>query len=129
MPLPRRRPKPEKRESRWRCPAHTKWVSEFECCFCGSQTNVVAAHYRIGSGAGAGQKPDDWRTTPLCDGPYSSKDGTLGCHQRQHAIGEPTFWAAYERHTGQSVEQLIDELSKASPRAAEIRKIKQERSQ
>lgn len=127
--LPRRKPKETKRESRWRSPGHTGWIAkEFACCMCGSTTNTVAAHVRLGSHTGLGQKPDDWRTAPLCDGPSSAAGGMLGCHNRQHAIGEATFWGQYERENGQSVEQLLESLCKASPKAREITAAKRERS-
>lgn len=73
----------------------------------------------MGSGAGIGQKPDDWRCVPLCG----------QCHNgEQHTkLGEPEFWARYETEKSQTVEQLIEELSKASPRAAQIRQVKRER--
>lgn len=54
-----------------------------------------------------GQKPDDWRTVSLCK----------ACHQRQHNIGEPTFWRGVSQH----YDDLIDAFCKASPRAREIR--------
>lgn len=124
-PKPARTPK---RETRWRCPSHTGWlVKTFACCMCGSTTNVVAAHVRFGSHTGMGQKPDDWRTVPLCDGPRSAAGGMLGCHNRQHQIGEPAFWAQYEQENRQSVESLIDSLCAASPKSAEIRAIRRER--
>jgi hypothetical protein len=125
--LPRRIPKSPKRATRWRSRAHTTHVRGFACCNCGSITNIEAAHVRIGSDAGYGQKPDDWRTVPLCSGPFSGVGATLGCHQVQHAKGEKTFWREYERSHGQSVWQLIDELCAASPKAAEIRRVRQER--
>lgn len=84
-------------------------------------TNTVVAHVRLGSGAGLGRKPDDWRATPLCDGPHSNIDGQLGCHNTQHIIGEETFWAKYFDAHGQTVEDLIDELCAASPKAREIK--------
>ncbi len=70
---------------------------------------------RIGSGAGMGQKPDDWRAVPLC-----------GFHHRhdQHNNGERTFWETYAKASGQTVEQLIDAICKASPKAREIRDIR-----
>lgn len=123
--LPRRKPLKSKRETRWRSPAHTKWVAGFACCMCGSMTNVVAAHVRLGSHTGLGQKPDDWRTAPLCDGPCANDDEELGCHNVQHLIGEATFWRRYEERHGQTVEKLLDELGLASPKAAEIRRAKQ----
>lgn len=123
MTLPRRIPKPAKRATRWRSPAHTTWVRGFACCVCGSMTNIEAAHVRLGSNTGLGQKPDDWRTVPLCAGPHADIDGMLGCHNRQHVIGEATFWR------GASVDQeaLIRELIAASPKHQEIERIQRER--
>lgn len=71
-----------------------------------------------------GQKPDDWRTVPLCDGPKSNKAGQLGCHNRQHVTGEETFWKGAERDP----EELIEALIKASPKRAEIERIRKERA-
>ncbi len=127
MTLPARIPKEAKRESRWRSPAHTTFVRGYACAMCGSKTNREAAHVRMGSGAGMGQKPDDWRTVPLCKGPYANIEGLLGCHDRQHIIGEPEFWRQYEEGHGQTVEQLLDELCAASPKRAEISRAKRER--
>lgn len=75
-----------------------------------------------------GQKPDDWRTVPLCAGPNANIDEQLGCHNRQHIIGERTFWNQYEAAHGQTVEQLISELIQASPKRAEIMRVMRERS-
>lgn len=122
--LPRRITVAAKRSLRWRSPAHTTWVRGFHCCVCGSATNIEAAHVRLGSNTGIGQKPDDWRVVPLCAGPNSNKDGHLGCHNRQHIVGEKTFWGDAEVDP----EALLLELAKASPKAADIRRIKQERS-
>jgi hypothetical protein len=69
-----------------------------------------------------GQKPDDWRTVPLCAGPHSNIDEQLGCHNRQHIVGEQTFWK------GRDVEALIAEFVKASPRRAQIEQIMRERA-
>lgn len=124
MNLPRRIPKAPKRATRWRSPAHTTWIRGFACCVCGSMTNIVAAHVRFGSHTGMSQKPDDWRTVPLCDGPFSNVDGQMGCHDRQHVIGEATFWKA----NNPEVETLLIELATASPKAREIRLAKQERT-
>ena len=126
--LPRRTSVATRRSLRWRSPAHTKWVSGFACCMCGSATNVVAAHVRIGSDAGMGRKPSDWFTAPLCDGPRANNLQQLGCHNVQHAIGEETFWLRYEGQHGQTIGQLLDELAKASPKAREIAAVKAERA-
>lgn len=60
----------------------------------------------------------------LCDGPCSNSEGLLGCHNRQHLIGEATFW----RKAGIDVEQLIEEFCIFSPKRAEIKRIKAERA-
>lgn len=65
----------------------------------------------MGSGAGMGQKPDDWRTVSLCE----------VCHDEQHDKGERTFWK------GRDVEALIAEFIKASPKRREIELIWKER--
>jgi len=44
---------------------------------------VVAHHVRMGSGAGAGQKPSDFRAVPLLDHE----------HERLHSFGEEGYWA------------------------------------
>ncbi len=115
--LPRRIPKEPKRSSRWRSTAHRDFVRGHACCNCGSTINIQFAHVRMGSGAGIGQKPDDWRGVSLC---------FLGHNGDQHTtMGEPAFWAAYARRTGQTVLELIDEFCRASPRASEIRRIRE----
>jgi hypothetical protein len=119
--LPRAIPKPAKRASRWKSPAHLNFVRSRACSVCGSVTNIEAAHVRLGSGAGVGQKPDDWRAVSLCGGPHSNIDGQLGCHNRQHIIGEQTFWAECD------VEALIAAFIKASPKRHEIEAIRRER--
>jgi hypothetical protein len=121
MSLPARAPKKQKRATRWKSQAHRTFVCrEFTCAFCGSTVAREAAHVRIGSGAGIGEKPDDWRVVGLCGGP-------AGCHATQHRVGERTFWADYEKRHGQSVEQLIESLIKVSPRRAEIEAVRRER--
>lgn len=125
--LPPKKPKKAKREKRWRSQAHTKHVREYPCVNCGSTTNVCAAHLRMGSGAGLGEKPDDFLTTPLCDGPFSNIDGGLGCHQLQHNLSEPEFWDRYAKRKGHTVHQLIEELIRTSPRRAQIEAIRKER--
>lgn len=111
--LPRRLPKKLKRASRWRSQAHCNFVRSHACCRCGSDAAIEVAHVRIGSGAGMGQKPDDWRTVSLCH----------SCHQGdQHNVGERTFWR------GQDVEALIREFIQASPRRREIEEVMRERA-
>lgn len=106
--LPPRIPKKAKRSTRWRSQAHCNFVRSHACSVCHSTAAIEVAHVRIGSGAGMGQKPDDWRAVSLCH----------ECHVRQHTLGEATFW------TGRDVEALIDAFCKASPKAAEIRQVR-----
>lgn len=121
MTLPARVSKPAKRASRWKSPAHCKFVrTEFACANCGATTEREAAHVRMNSGAGVGQKPDDWRVAPLCG-------GLTGCHALQHRIGEPEFWSIYEAAHGQTVERLLASLIEASPKRLEIRQVMRER--
>ncbi len=72
---------------------------------------IEVAHVRMNSGAGVGQKPDDWRTVSLC----------RVHHAQQHEVGERSFWA------GIDVEALIDAFCNASPKALEIRRLRAER--
>lgn len=106
--LPPRIPEKPKRETRWRSQAHCNFVRSRACCNCGSTSAIEVAHVRLGSGAGMGQKPDDWRTVSLC----------RSCHQKQHTNGEASFWR------GVDVNALIDAFCKASPRAREIREVR-----
>jgi hypothetical protein len=111
--LPPRTPKKTKTDSRWRSPAHLAFVRSHQCSVDGCPAMPIeAAHVRFGSGAGMGQKPDDWRAVSLC------RDH----HTRQHEVGERTFWA------GVDVEALIDAFATASPKAQEIRRIRLERA-
>lgn len=82
---------------------------------CGSMAAIEVAHVRFGSGAGMGQKPDDWMTVSLCGGPS-------GCHARQHRDGEQTFWR------GHAVADLIEAFIKASPKRHEIERERKERA-
>ena len=114
--LPPKLPKKPKRETRWRSQAHLTFVRSHQCSVPGcQQMPIEAAHVRLGSHTGIGQKPDDWRAVSLC------KDH----HAAQHTHGEWTFW--HKQLSGLDVDALIDSFCKASPKAAEIRKIRQER--
>lgn len=111
--LPKRIPKTPKRESRWRSQAHCNFVRSHACSVCGSMQAIEVAHVRIGTGAGIAQKPDDWHTVSLCK----------QCHQRQHQVGERTFWAS----AAIDPNALAGEFAKASPKAREIADAKRER--
>lgn len=62
-----------------------------------------------------GQKPDDWMTVSLCG-------GLEGCHAKQHRQGEQTFWKGF------AVADLIEAFIAASPKKAEIQRIRKERT-
>ena len=110
--LPRRILKQPKRATRWRSQAHASFVRSHECSVPGcDQRPIEFAHVRMGSGAGIGQKPDDWRGVSLC----------AEHHRRQHEIGEPAFWS------GVDVEALIAAFIAASPRRQEIERVMRER--
>jgi len=112
----RKIPKKAKRASRWRSQAHLSHVRSHACvaCDCDVRTMIEAAHVRIGSGTGMGQKPDDWRAVPLCK----------VCHAQQHEIGERTFWD----RLALDPETVIVELIKGSPRRTEINAERSERN-
>jgi len=117
MALPARIPKKAKRATRWTSSRHRTFVASFACCKCGSVKSIEAAHVRIGSDAGMGQKPDDWRVVSLC----------FACHRgptaaAQHTQGERSFWA------GVDYDRLIAEFIQASPVKLEILTAQSERA-
>ncbi len=107
MTLPKRIAKAPKRASRWRSQAHCNFVRSHGCCACAATTAIEVAHVRLGSGAGMGQRPHDFRTISLC------KEH----HAEQHRIGEQSF----EKRYNIDMAGLADEFASASPRAIEIR--------
>jgi hypothetical protein len=112
MSLPPRIPKQRKRASRWRSQAHASFVRSHACSVIGcDQRPIEFAHVRKGSGAGMGQKPDDWRGVSLC----------AEHHRQQHQIGEDAFWK------GIDVEALIAAFVAASPRRSQIAQAQRER--
>ena len=113
MTLPPRIPKQAKRSSRWRSQAHLAFVRGFSCCVCHSTVNIEAAHVRLGSHTGMGQKPDDWQVVGLC----------RKCHAEQHRLGEASFAKRY----GLDLQEIADAFAKASPKAAEIARVRKER--
>lgn len=114
--LPPRIPKPAKRASRWKSLKHRMFVASHACCRCGSTRQVEAAHVRMGSGAGMGQKPDDWRTVSLCHGCHNG-----GGPDAQHTMGERAFWR------GLDVDNLMAAFIAASPCRREIEQVQRER--
>lgn len=72
---------------------------------------MQAAHIRLGTHTGMGQKPDDWHAVGLCK----------ECHDRQHTIGEETFWKGRDFHA------IKEAYINASARRADIRRVQRER--
>lgn len=105
MALIRKIAKAPKRSSRYRSQAHLAHVRRHSCVVCDSECNIQAAHLRLGSGAGMGQKPHDYLCTPLCH----------LCHDKQHK-GEETFW----REAGKDPQAIIEALIATSPKRREI---------
>lgn len=99
MGLIRKVPKAPKRSTRYRSQAHCNHVRSHACVVCDAAAPIEVAHVRLGSGAGMGQRPDDHRTVALCK----------SCHQRQHTVGEQTFWQ------GRDVEAIIHAFRTTSP--------------
>ena len=66
-------------------PAHLAFIRTLPCVACGKPAPSECAHVRMGTGGGMGYKPADRYCLPLC--------GPMGCHARQHQIGETAFWA------------------------------------
>ncbi|PZQ45019.1 MAG: hypothetical protein DI551_08720 [Micavibrio aeruginosavorus] len=73
---------------------HLAFIRKLYCCSCGG-TGSQAAHIRIGTDGGAGLKPSDRYTVPLCG----------DCHRRQHEIGERSFHVSLDK-----VHKLADDL-------------------
>lgn len=112
VPMPTKRQREAKPETRWKSPAHRDHVRAHACSICGETAAIEVMHVRIGSGAGMGQKPDDWRTISGC----------RDCHDRQHRVGEGTFWQ------GLDVEGLIEDFIRTSPRRQEIERVRSQRN-
>lgn len=109
MNLLRRLSKPKARSDRWKSQSHLAHVRKHACVACDADAPIEAAHVRLGSDAGLSRKPSDYFAVPLCGGPQ-------GCHQRQHTLGERTFWDA----TGKDPQAIIAELIRTSPKRREI---------
>jgi len=80
---------------------HLKWLRGFVCACCGADGRIEAAHVRRGTDGSLSEKPSDAWAVPL----------DTGCHERQHKVGEKTFWNGY----GKNPHQLAIEFSQKSP--------------
>ena len=63
---------------------HLAFVRQLPCVACGKAAPSDAAHVRTGTDGGVGMKPGDRYAVPLC----------TACHEKQHRVGELTFWSA-----------------------------------
>ncbi len=108
----RKLPKKPKRESRFRSQRHLTHVRSHACVVCDAEAPIEAAHVRLGSGAGMGQKPHDYLAVALCK----------ECHQRQHAMGERSFWGPLVF----DVAAILAEFIRTSPVRREIEAHRQE---
>ena len=84
---------PDQRKPRKRDKEHLAAVSQLPCAVPGcGRVRVHVAHLRYASAlddariCGKGEKPDDWRTLPLC--PEHHLFGPVA----QHAMNEEAFW-------------------------------------
>ena len=67
---------------------------------------IQAAHVRTGTDGGAGIKPSDCYTVPLC----------VNAHGYQHNVGE----GAFEKTSGLNLRKIADALWARSPARAEV---------
>ena len=104
--LIRKLPKKPKRETRFRSQRHLNHVRSHACVVCDAEAPIEAAHVRLGSGAGMGQKPHDYLAVSLC----------RLCHGMQHNVGEHTYWQA----AGKDPQAIIAAFIASSPVRREI---------
>lgn len=114
MALPPRKPKKQRRESRWRSPAHLSFVRSHQCIVKGCTRNPIeAAHIRLGSDGSMGAKPSDYYAVSMCG-------GLDGHHAESHRIGERSF----EKRYSLDLLELANLFGEASPKKLEIRRHK-----
>lgn len=83
------------RQPRERDDKHLAFIRLKPCCVCGHPAPSDAAHIRMADpeigkrSTGAGEKPSDRWTVPLCRPVFGQK---LGCHRIQHSMNEAEFW-------------------------------------
>lgn len=118
--LPRRRvrePMMPERATQREFPRHRKFIRSLQCCIaiCRSDSmglRTECAHVRHETDGGAGLRPSDWWTLPLC----------FFHHAEQHAIGEPAF----EKRYGINMKDIALGPARQSP-DQDMRRIMRER--
>jgi hypothetical protein len=81
--IPRTAPRGKRKPDRRTRTKHLGFIRQLPCVACGKPAPSEAAHVRSGSDGGAGMKPSDRYSLPLC----------TDCHELQHRFGELTFWS------------------------------------
>lgn len=81
-------------EAWFRSEVHLAWVRTQPCYICGRHHHIAAAHISKGTDGAKGVKPSDIYVLPLCDGFLAGWD-FVGCHNRQHNLGEVAFWSEH----------------------------------
>lgn len=81
--IPKAIGKPKRKPNARRALAHLAFIRGIKICLCCGRRGLVdPAHVRKGTDGGTSLKPSDRYTVPLC----------RFCHERQHRVGEVTFW-------------------------------------
>lgn len=107
--LPKRRKTPRRTE-KGRCPSHLQWIRGCVCSVWGCKnTQIEAAHVRIGTDGGIGLKPSDKWTIPLCS----------DHHREQHQIGEKAFEKKYKIN----MKGIAEQLANASPHRDKLKEV------
>ncbi|MCW2242311.1 hypothetical protein [Azospirillum canadense] len=78
----------------FRSKEHGAWIRTMPCMVCGRASHVAGAHVRKGTDGAGEEQPSDVYMNPLCDG-WLDNWSFYGCHNRQHKIGEVTFWTPH----------------------------------
>ncbi len=114
-PLLRKRPKVRSgilRAPKREFPRHRAFIRRHACSVPGcNNPNVQCAHVRVGTDGGAGLKPSDWWTLPLCGPALIDGERVEGHHNEQHRLGETSFEKKYRI----DMKEIAKEFAKRSP--------------
>ena len=110
-PIPPRATAAWQRQPRLKDAAYLAFIRRQPCCVCGRPGPSHAAHIRSGypdagwRATGMGEKPDDWRTLPLCALDH------LNGPNAQHRSNERAWWAAMGIHPPTLVDEYVARFS------------------